>query len=307
MRPVDWLEKHRRKLFEVIEKNKSQSAYDVIVSYSGGKDSSYTLKLLKQNYGLTILAVTFDHGFMSYQALRNSQTVTRSLNVDHLIIRPAEEKMRRAFVKSMRLDLYSRKALEKASSICLSCMHMIKSLMLKCAIEMRIPLIAYGWSPGQVSPRSAVVPLNAPLIREMQKSVVKILDLLLGKDLRAFVPNEKLFDMFYEKEGRDEGGSLFSVHPLAVVEYNEEHVLNEIADLGWEAPGDTDPNSSNCLLNSFANWVHIDRYGFHPYAYEIAGLVREGWLDRERGLEKLAVPAKDEIVELVGRKLGINP
>jgi len=57
--------------------------------------------------------------------------------------------------------------------------------------------------------------------------------------------------------------------------------------LGWQAPIDTDANSSNCLLNAFANHCHITRHGFHPYVWEIANMVRQNVLSRDEGIEKI--------------------
>jgi hypothetical protein len=296
-------QKYRDKLSKVIREVRSRAAFDVMVSYSGGKDSSYTLKLLKQEYDLNILAVTFNHGFLSSQALKNAETVTRALNIDHLMFTPGQEALYRAFRNSMDTDLYSLKELQRASSICLTCMHLIKSFILKCSFEMNIPLIAYGWSPGQVAFRSAVVPLNSAMIQQMQKAVARTLRHLMGNDLKPFVLGENHFGMPHKEGGKAGGFPLFSIHPLAVLPYHEENILAEIGRLGWQAPADTDSNSTNCLLNGLANQVHVSRYGFHPYAYEIAGLVRNGWMDREAGFQKLAAPLDEDVVRYVRMKL----
>ena len=67
--------------------------------------------------------------------------------------------------------------------------------------------------------------------------------------------------------------------------------------MGWEKPDDTDANSTNCLLNAFANHVHKDRYSFHPYVWEIANMVRSGAMTRVEGLEKIEAPENSAIVE----------
>jgi len=90
------------------------------------------------------------------------------------------------------------------------------------------------------------------------------------------------------------------------LDYNEEDILNAIKEIGWVNPKDTDSNSTNCLLNGFANQMHIKQYGFHPYAFEIAGLVREGYMTREEGLKKLSVPPDPEVIKYVKKKLGIT-
>ena len=93
---------------------------------------------------------------------------------------------------------------------------------------------------------------------------------------------------------------------MAFFEYDEENILKEIKQLGWVNPKDTDANSTNCLLNSFANQVHIEQHGFHPYAFEIAGLVREGCMTREEGLQRLSAEPDPKVIEYVMKKLGIK-
>ena len=46
-------------------------------------------------------------------------------------------------------------------------------------------------------------------------------------------------------------------------------------------------NSSNCLLNAFANQCHLERHGFHPYVWEIANMVRQKVVSRDEGIEKI--------------------
>ena len=79
----------------------------------------------------------------------------------------------------------------------------------------------------------------------------------------------------------------YNVHPMAWEYYNEEMILEEIRKFGWTAPNDTDSNSTNCLLNAFANDVHVKKYGFHPYVWEIANMVREGVMTRDEGYQKI--------------------
>ena len=50
---------------EFIREHEPEEGY--FVGDSGGKDSTYTLSLLRQRYNLRVLAVTFDNGFISPQ------------------------------------------------------------------------------------------------------------------------------------------------------------------------------------------------------------------------------------------------
>ena len=108
-----------------------------------------------------------------------------------------------------------------------------------------------------------------------------------------------------ERHFEKEDNFPYSINPLAFSDYNEETMLRVAQNLGWEEPDDTDANSTNCLLNSFANQIHIEKFGFHPYAFEISGLVRMGFMTREQGLAKLKQSGDPEIIEQVKAKLAL--
>jgi hypothetical protein len=97
----------------------------------------------------------------------------------------------------------------------------------------------------------------------------------------------------------------YNIHPLAWEFYNEEMLLEEIQKLGWVSPKDTDSNSSNCLLNAFANEIHIKRYGFHPYVWEIANMVRDGIMAREDGYKKIYLEQSADLINIAKEKLGV--
>ncbi len=277
-------------------------SYDVLMAYSGGKDSSYTLKILKQNYGMKVLALTFDNGFLSSYALNNIKRVCESLGIDHLLVSPSRKLLNQAFRESAIGEIYCQKALERASSICNTCMNLVKSYMLKTAIEMSIPLMAYGWSPGQAPITSALMRWNAGMIKQTQQSIASILKKIMGDALDSFLLSDRHFKLLNLKNSI----FLYNLHPLAFIDYNEEEVLEKVKELGWEEPLDTDSNSTNCLLNSLGVKIHQRRLGFHPYALEIAGLVRAGYMTREEGLAKLLKEPDDKIVEEVKRELSIT-
>lgn len=121
---------------------------------------------------------------------------------------------------------------------------------------------------------------------------------IAGDDLKPLLPNERHFELI--------GRFLYSINPLALVDYDEEAILEKISALGWQLPGDTDGNSTNCLLNQFANRNHLALHGYHPYAFEIAGLVRGGNLSREYGLGKLAELGSKKVAQDIARNLGLD-
>ena len=76
-----------------------------------------------------------------------------------------------------------------------------------------------------------------------------------------------------------------------------------MAELNWEKPLDTDPNSTNCLLNAYANTVHEKKFGFNQYVFEVAKLVREGVMTREEGLSRFDEKASDQDLVTIQARL----
>jgi 3'-phosphoadenosine 5'-phosphosulfate sulfotransferase (PAPS reductase)/FAD synthetase len=273
----------------------SRSPYDILMAYSGGKDSTYTMILLKNKYKLRILAVSFDNGFISDTARTNIINVTESLGVDHIFFKPKWPLLKKIFTAAIDRELYSKKSLERASTICTSCIGMVKALCLKMAIEQEIPMIGFGWSPGQAPLSSAIMKNNPSLSRLNQQAMLNPMKSIVGDEIAAYFLAEKHFaepDKFP-----------VNVHPMAWEYYNENMILQEIGKYGWTPPRDTDSNSSNCLLNAFANDVHIKRYGFHPYVWEIANMVRHGVMDREEGYIKIYGEQPGHLVDFAKNKL----
>lgn len=275
--------------------NADRYPYDVLMAYSGGKDSTYTMALLKNAYELRILALSFDNGFVSARARQNIQAVTDGLGVDHLFFKPPWNMLKRIFVAAAGRELFAPKSLERASTICTSCMGIVKAVCLKMAIDMGIPMIAYGWSPGQAPVQSSIMKNNPALLRMSQQALMTPLAEVVGDQVLRYFLQEQHFEHADRMP--------YNIHPMAWEFYNEDMILDEIRKLGWVSPADTDTNSTNCLLNAYANEVHMKRYGFHPYAWEIANMVREGVMSREDGLSKIYTGQPETLVDYARKRL----
>ena len=291
-------EKYEKKFLKLLDAKKSKTGYDVIVAYSGGKDSTYTLDVFVNRYKLKVLALTFDNTFISAKALENIGKVCGSLGVDSLIIRPAPKVVRNIFRTAASQDLFSAKTLERASTICTSCIGMVKGVVLRTALEKQIPFVGFGWSPGQAPVQASVMRTNPALMQGTQKAILNPLQKIAGD---AILPYFVTDEQFAEKEKFP-----WNIHPLAFLPYDEGDIAKRIAQFGWVRPKDTDPNSSNCTLNAFANQVHRIKYDFHPYVWEIANMVRTAVLTRDEGIEKIEPPEDKNMVSYSEKELGMH-
>jgi hypothetical protein len=164
---------------------------------------------------------------------------------------------------------------------------------------MSIPLSAFGWSPGQAPIQSAIMKTNASLIGSNQKALLNSLPDTMQVQVKSyFIPQD------YYTSYRDRFPT--NIHPLAFFPYDEDKIKEELEAIGWKAPTNTDTNSTNCLLNAYANQVHMERLRFHPYVWEIANMVRQGVMSRTEGIEKIYAPQNEELVEYGRNKLDLE-
>jgi len=206
--------------------------------------------------------------------------------------------MKTLFSATAKEDIFSSATLLRARSICTACIGIVKSLVLRTALEMSIPLVAFGWSPGQAPIQSAIMKTNAGLTKQTQKAFLSGLPVHLSSIFTSYLIPSSYYDSYKD-------AFPYNIHPLAFFEYDEEKIKTELEAIGWRSPANTDTNSTNCLLNAFANHCHLERLKFHPYVWEIANMVRQGVMTREEGIEKIYTPQNMEQVNYAKQKLDL--
>lgn len=98
---IDW-NKKLKELYELVEPFRGKFAYDCIVPFSGGKDSTFTLWYIVHKLKLKPLVVSFDHGFYRPKTLENNERTLRQLGVDFLKFRIDWKLMRKLMVESFK-------------------------------------------------------------------------------------------------------------------------------------------------------------------------------------------------------------
>ena len=291
----------KKKMDALIDKVRGGNTYDCIVAYSGGKDSTYTLKTLVQDYKLNCLAITIDNGFIAEQAVINCRTVTAALEVDFMFFTPSPGFMNNMYRTSIEDEsVHSKAAIKRASAICNSCINLINNFMLKTALEKDVPIIAGGYIGGQV-PKDAAL-LNLDLINQAKSKQFS-----LGNYERLFgLGARKYFDLNEDLVNNYKFDSLAVINPMLTIPISEEEIVASISELGWAKPKDTGKNSSNCLLNDLGIAIHHKKHNFNPYIAEIAEQVRHGLMDKETALIKAeSIPSFDDLQEQA-QKIGID-
>lgn len=290
----EYIDKEKQ-LVEAFNEYKNRD-YQVLLAYSGGKDSTFTLYKLREKFHASVLAVTFDNGFLTEQCRHNIHEATAHLGVDSITIKPSFSKLANIFQLAASQEIYPKKSLVRASSICTACIGIVKSTVYKEAILRKIPFVCFGWTPGQIQVKTPIMKLDYRMLLANQKQIMEPLVNRLGDEYSKY-----FIDPGWMEANKEDVPYL--AYPLLFCNYNEEEILDTIKGIGWKKPVDTDMNSTNCLLNSYANLIHIRDYGYNPYTLEIAALVRKGFLSREEGLRKLAHPGDETVINHVKNEL----
>ena len=130
---IDWTAK-KKEFEELLNQYRGKYAYDCIVPFSGGKDSTYTLYALVREFGLRPLVVSFDHGFFRPRTLANNDRTFKALGVDFLKFRPNWK-----VVQKLMLE-----ALKRKGDFCWHCHTGCFAYPMQIAVKFKIPLLIWG-------------------------------------------------------------------------------------------------------------------------------------------------------------------
>lgn len=130
---IDWKEREKA-LVELIEQYRGKYAYDCLIPFSGGKDSTFTAYILAKKYGLKPLLVSFDHGFLRPRILENRIKTIKKLGVDILTFRSNWK-----VVKKLMLESFKRKG-----DFCWHCHTGVFAYPMQIAVKFNIPLVFWG-------------------------------------------------------------------------------------------------------------------------------------------------------------------
>lgn len=121
--------------------------YDALCLFSGGKDSSYMIHRIRQDYPmLRVLAITVTHDFVSNVATENSKIVLEKVDVEHLVVRPTRSLFKKNYAYALTNPV--------GGSVSIACDNMDGNLThdigRTMAASMGIPIVLSGLNKSQV-------------------------------------------------------------------------------------------------------------------------------------------------------------
>ena len=245
-------------------------AYDALLLYSGGKDSNYMLKRIRDEHpGLRLLALSVDNTFMSPIARENIDRMIARVDVDHLMVRHSRAFMARLFGHC----LTHLNADGGYGTVDFSDGELILDTARRVAAEQAIPLILCGYSRYQVENGLKLSSFESPRERELhdrsETAGIALTDIVQGDGLRHWW---RASDFAPERVAR-------MVFPMYAWDLEEDAVRAQVRAWGLMREGYDSPIVTNHALIPLIGVVDVHQLGYSSFEIEFCRMIRDGKAD----------------------------
>lgn len=240
---------NKNEVLDEILNKKTGEYIDVCVMYSGGKDSSFLLYLLKEVYGLRVKAVMVDNGFENAEIWKTMKDFPKRLGVELEIIKPDEKIFRELF--NLMVVHHDKFAREKVNHVCFICNNLLWATVVKYSCDNGIPFVASGLSIDQLgSGRSKPLATSKTGNSIAEKSTQKIF--VDAKSSLNLIEDEKYSELKeYFSEISEARKSVKTVYPYIYHDIPVSDIKEMLDKLGWQTPNGLTKNeyiSSGCKI-----------------------------------------------------------
>lgn len=306
----------REALEETLGKHRSKDGSpDCIVAFSGGRDSSYGLHLIKNEYKMNPVAYSYDWGMVTGIARRNQARMLGKLRVEH-ILRAADIPAKRRYIRKNILAWLKRPHLGMVP-LFMAGDKFFYDIGRQLRRELGIPLVIFcagnelertdfkGGFAGVREPQHGQRLFAFSAMNKLQIAAFYASQYLLNP---AYI-NESLFDSVASFRssflGRDDFLYLFHHLPW------EEDEINRVlqGEYNWE----TAPHTDNTWrigdgYTTFINHIYFTVAGFSEFDTYRSQQIRKGLVDRETALE---LTARDNVPDMAvlkefAEQVGLN-
>lgn len=294
MSKIDWNSRAEELKMILKTYRKSDGCYDCLIPVSGGKDSTYQVYKIKEEFGLNPLAVTYKYADRTTLGQNNLDNL-REMGVDHIEIAPnpiAEKK----FIK---------KALIEAGDPCLPDHMGIFAAGLRVAVAYKIPLIIWGEN-SQLEYGGSATDRNNPYL---DSDWLKIHGCLQGKSPEDWVDDDlTLREMASFRFPTNKEMSDAKISSIFLGYYYSWDPLENYkiaASVGFKKADDgpkmglydfADLDSTNIIIHHYIKWL---KFGMTRLNDNISVEIRNGRMTREVGVKILkSTPERVPIQEI---------
>ena len=297
--------------------------YDCVVAISGGRDSSYVLYQVVKKYKMRALALTVDAGFLTPEAYRNIETITRALGVDHVWLR--DERHVEMAWKNLKIRFHAWLRKPSINTIVPTLNVADKTLNLQIyryAYENGIPLVIGGNNVGNCTFEQEHFKTGYMGIFPNERGYYSTLDKIKLSFLFTweFVKNpfnyhwsvireytSGAFVYFFESLFKPSNVDVIGLYDY--VYWNENEILSTISKIGWRGADDTTATwRIDDMMYPLIDYIYLKLVGFNEFDEFYSKLIREGQISREEALKRCLtdrIPRRTILSSLL-EKLGVT-
>ena len=278
-------ESRRKELDTLVEKAIARHLpYDIIVPWSGGKDSTYVLHFLRKHYRCKILAVNFNNGFQSEAARQNLTSVSEHLCLDLITLKPDWSLLRKIY----------RLFMLKKGELCTACNIIGYAVFLSFATRQAaafgdIPLMIGGWSKTLESMEGADH-FNYQMFSDILKTQKGLLESfesspLVDKAICRFLQG------IDDPRSTIANASTFSKRFIQLPDYIDwnpdafQPILEK--ETGYTIPKKGLKSHFDCIITPVARHFFIKEWGFDQSVTVLSAMIRKHVISRTEGLSRL--------------------
>lgn len=278
---INWQEREARLIAMLEEAKSKKAAYDCIVPFSGGKDSTFTLWAIVKKYGLKPLVVSFDHCFYRPRTIENRARTFRRLGVDVITFTPNWQ-----IVKKLMLESLIRKG-----DFCWHCHAGIFAYPMQIAVKFKIPLVIWGEGGGEYEGYFKFEDLEET---DEWKFNRRIILGMRAEDMAGFIGIElrDLQSYIYpsKQEIEEAGVKTFPLGKFVPWDVQKQVEINK-KELGWQEdemesciPGQT-YEKIECMFEGLRDYIKYLKRGFSRMTHLTTLDIRHGRISRDKAME----------------------
>lgn len=264
-------------VFDFIKEKQKNMRYDCIIGLSGGLDSSYALLKAKE-LGLRILAVHVDAGWNNEIAVKNIETLVKSLDVDlytYVVEWKEMKELQKAFFFSGVVNCDTPQD------------HAYFSALMQVASKYSIKYIITGqnW-------QSESILASSWEWHHMDGYQVKdIYYKYTGKKFKSYPILNVWKYLFYFTFIKN----MKYIRILDFLNYNTQKAKSELEEIGWKSYGGK--HNESHFTKFYQNYYLPKRLGFDKRIAHLSSLIISGEITRDEALDILSIPLGETAIK----------